>query len=236
MNNITALPWDSNFFNLSVGQSNLTDDTELNAFKTEFENSTFDVVYVTAGSENIQKKIVDIWGIAPIEHKRTYALAEYTSPATATKHEIVEIDQVTESLLQLTFESGVESRFYKDPNFGKTKFEKLYTAWIEKSVNHELADHVLGVFISNQLAGFVTLSFKNTTSQIGLIAVSKDFRGQGIAKSLIEHCLLKALENGYMPMKIVTQAHNVAACNLYKSMGFVEISSVPLFHFWKSRS
>ena len=36
MNNITALPWDSNFFNLSVGQSNLTDDAELNAFKTEF--------------------------------------------------------------------------------------------------------------------------------------------------------------------------------------------------------
>lgn len=235
MNNIKALPWDSDFFNLNVGQVNLTDSKEISEFNDEYLNSSFDLVYVTVTTEIIQKKIVDIFETAPIENKLTYALAEYATSLIAAKHEIVEISQVTESLLQLTFESGSESRFYKDPKIGKANFEKLYTTWIEKSVNHELADHVFGVFISDQLAGFVTLSLKNNTSQIGLIAVSKEFRGQGVAKSLIEHCLLKALENGCMPMKIVTQAHNLAACNLYKSMGFVEISSVPLFHFWKSR-
>lgn len=236
MNNIKSLSWDSNFFNLNVGQAYLTDSTEISELKAEFENASFDLVYVTVTSEIIQKKICDVFKTTPIENKITYELAEYETSAIVARHKIVEINEVTERLLQLTFESGAESRFYKDPNFGKVNFEKLYTAWIEKSVSHELADHVFGVIISNQLAGFATIAFKNNTSQIGLIAVNKEFRGQGIAKSLIEHCVLKALEVGCMPIKVVTQAHNVAACNLYKSVGFIEVSSLPLFHLWKFRS
>ncbi len=236
MNNIKPVSWDSIFFNRSIGQVHVTDQIDTYALRREFDNASFDLIYVTAASEHIQNELSAILNQTPIEYKRTYAIATWQNPIRISKHSLVEIDQVTEALIQLTFESGIESRFYKDTNFSKTDFEKLYLAWIEKSISHELADHVFGVVISNQLAGFVTLSLKRDAAQIGLIAVGKAFRGQGVAKELIAHCLTKTVEAGKMPLKIVTQAHNVAACRLYESMGFVEISSVPLFHIWKKRS
>ncbi|ABG60239.1 GNAT family N-acetyltransferase [Cytophaga hutchinsonii] len=235
MNNIQPLSWDSTFFNRNIGQAHVTNAEEADALKIAFDTGSFDLMYVTAASEAIQNKLYDVFNQPPVEHKRTYELAAWSNPEKKPIHNIVEIDQVTQALIQLTFESGIESRFYKDTNFDKSDFEKLYIAWIEKSVKHELADHVFGVFLSNQLAGFVTLAFKQDAAQIGLIAVEKAFRGKGIAKALIEHCVVNAFESGNMPVKIVTQAHNIAACSLYESMGFTETSSVPLFHIWKNR-
>lgn len=234
MNNIKTLAWDSDFFGFTIGQVHITNNDEAYEFENVFNNSSFDLVYVTVASELIQNKISDTFHVEPIENKRTYALTDLVAPIVTAQHEIVEINQVTESLVQLTFESGIESRFYKDLHFDKSAFEKLYRTWIEKSVNHELADHVYGVFISNQLAGFVTLSLKNDVTQIGLIAVDEEFRGKGIAKSLIAYCIMKTVQIGKGTIRIVTQAHNLAACSLYESIGFKEISSVPLFHIWKT--
>jgi dTDP-4-amino-4,6-dideoxy-D-galactose acyltransferase len=236
MNNIIPLTWDTDFFNRNIGQIHLSTVDSVYSFQDEFHASSFELVYATTETESLTNKVVELFGLVPIEYKRTYSLNHVPSLIPASQYEIVEIKELSPRLKELTFQSGKESRFFKDANIGIVDFEKLYATWIEKSINGALADHVVGVLVSNQLVGFATLAFKIDFAQVGLIAVHTDFRGKGIAKTLMNICISYTQAAGKMPLKVVTQAHNISACRLYESMGFKELSSIPLFHIWKSHS
>lgn len=234
MNNILTLTWDSDFFKRNIGQIHLDTVDAVQIFQDEFRLRPFDLVYASTESEPITCAVSEMFGLNPIEYKRTYILADSSTVIPDTQYEIKEIKEMSLGLTKLTLQSGIESRFFKDPSISMDEFEQLYTTWIEKSVTHELANHVFGLFISNKLVGFVTLAFKTDFAQIGLIAVHDAYRGKGIAKTLMNVCIAHTQAAGKMPLKVVTQAHNVGACRLYESMGFKELSSVPLFHIWKS--
>lgn len=58
-------------------------------------------------------------------------------------------------------------------------------------------------------------------ARIDLIAVSPIYRGEGIAKSLIWKAMDHYARDGCSYIVAGTQAHNIASCQLYESLGFV---------------
>jgi dTDP-4-amino-4,6-dideoxy-D-galactose acyltransferase len=140
---------------------------------------------------------------------------------------------LTGQLLQLAFDSGVHSRFRKDPSFRNGEFEQLYRQWIEKSLNGEIADAVLVHETKEGIQGMVTVALKQSDAVIGLIAVSSSARGRGIGRQLIDAAESFALSRGCGTLLVATQEANRAATGLYKSTGFSELDRTYVYHYWK---
>lgn len=90
----------------------------------------------------------------------------------------------------------------------------------------------LFVFIDDQLAGVSGISMKEKSEKhVGVfgISLSKDFRSEGIGKTLMEIVLKEAKEN-LKDLKIITLGvfgNNPIARSLYEKKGFVEFGNLP---------
>ena len=82
---------------------------------------------------------------------------------------------------------------------------------------NETSETVMG-FV-NLYPSYSTLSLKRLWI-LNDLGVSREFRGQGIAKELINEVLSFARETKAVRVELKTQTTNLGAQNLYKSLGF----------------
>lgn len=143
------------------------------------------------------------------------------------------IDEGYHTLLELAFSSGIFSRFRLDPGFRNNEFERLYTEWLNQSINKTIADKVIVIRRqNNEITGFITFKESDSTSKIGLIAVSEKERGKGIGKKLLDFVEAKALDSGLEEIIVETQERNVSAVNFYIKNSFSLIKKIRLYHLW----
>lgn len=58
---------------------------------------------------------------------------------------------------------------------------------------------------------------------IGMLAVQSDYRGRGIAKTLVKTAIEKMQRDGCDEITLETEVENIAALNLYEGMGFIRM-------------
>lgn len=222
---IKELFWDSDFFNLKIGE--LETDSE-----TITENNSFELLYIKnksgfkpeiQGFENNFSEVKVVFG----KH-----LNNVTNEEGSIKS-FNETDFSIDDLYELAYESGKYSRFLLDTNFGTDNFKKLYKIWVDNSLNKKFADAVLVFLKDTEIAGFVTYKSQVDFAQIGLIAVSPKFQGQGIGKKLLQFVENLLIERNIFELKIPTQLENEAACNFYKKLGYQIIETTHIMHYWK---
>jgi dTDP-4-amino-4,6-dideoxy-D-galactose acyltransferase len=137
-----------------------------------------------------------------------------------------------ETLTGLALQAGEYSRFCTDKNFTAQEFEKMYTRWIQSSIDNKLAGMIYVSLWKDMINGMVTLTKKTDHINIGLIAVDRASRGKGIGKSLLEAAAVFALSQNLRTIRLSTQLANKPAMAFYASRGF-EITGVDLvFHCW----
>ena len=68
--------------------------------------------------------------------------------------------------------------------------------------------------------GYVTVNVEGTTSEIGLIAVAADYRGQGIGAELVNGAIDWAHTRDAREMTVVTQGRNIGALRTFEGCGF----------------
>jgi GNAT superfamily N-acetyltransferase len=56
--------------------------------------------------------------------------------------------------------------------------------------------------------------------ELAKLSVSKDFRGRGLARSLVQRCLAYAREQGFRRVVLVSNSQLQTALQLYESLGF----------------
>lgn len=135
-------------------------------------------------------------------------------------------------LKHLAVSIGIRSRFGIDPNLPNALMEKMYHSWISNSVKGVIAKHVYIMRHGEKMAGMVTLGEKKKRGDIGLIAVSEAFQGQGVGKKLVLAALGQFLAEGYQQVQVVTQVQNKTACKLYEKVGFQMENVENFYHFW----
>lgn len=136
-------------------------------------------------------------------------------------------------LINLSLSAGEYSRYAQDPFFPKQLYRNLYQVWITKSTLGEIADAVIVIRGQNdRIVGFSTISLNECHGKIGLIAVDKSCRRQGLAKVLMNETHAWMVENKVRRASVVTQLGNIPACNLYKSCGYSVQQIEKVFHFW----
>lgn len=124
------------------------------------------------------------------------------------------------------------SRFAKDPHLDLLQRYAMYDAWIRNSCNRQIASEVWVEQDGEQIKGMVTMGQKSGRADIGLLAVSETYRGQGVGKRLLNSTQAFCAKQGFAQLQVVTQADNVGACRLYESCGFKLERIQNFYHFW----
>ncbi len=233
---IKTLDWDSQFFGYPVGKIeplHLSPEN-LKAILANLRGKIKLAYWFVDPKDKISNEAAKENGGFLLDRKTTYLRSVPRKMVSKKDSHIKSIlgRPLNRELCLLALEAGEHSRFKLDPNCDGSEFEKLYIEWIRKSLSGEIAKDVLVYREKGRQVGFITLGEKGGRCNIGLIAVSPEFRTKGIGKKLIESSLKKAGGWGYRKMDVVTQGDNIAACKFYEQLGFKLESVVNVYHFW----
>ena len=240
------LPWDSQHFEISVGQiiSPELTDSELGNILSYAKEKGYHLIYWATCPERIvplpllrsfsgslvdrkvtyQRKLSSEFNFGPIKNlNSTFQVIEYPQlPANR-------------QLLALALLGGGHSRFHVDPCISREKFISMYHIWINRSTLHEIADVVFVVTDSSNIEeylGVVTGSAKNGIGKVGLMGVQQKVQGQKIGSLLIKTLHEWLFSNGINISEVVTQKDNVQACKFYERSGYLLTSLQHYYHFW----
>ena len=227
---IIPLHWDSDFFGLRIAKAVVASEEDIVAISRqegELRNH-FDLMYIFSEpslempfekARLVDKKAV--FSLSDFKHSEVNpSITSWDSPI------------VSDALISLALVSGKYSRFKLDDSFPTGSYERLYTRWIEQSVNKAMATDVFCYMADDAPRGLVTLDFHDGQGVIGLVAVDEDYQHRGIGKALIKHAISYVHELQGERLSVSTQMDNEPACRLYSGCGFSLESVTKIWHWW----
>lgn len=229
---ITYIAWDSDFFNLHIGKIKIKTIKDYNKILEQLSQlkNKYDLLYLFCPenifiSENentvlVDQKVIYVSNIDSTNHYYPSEIKPYFENTT------------TPELLKLALESGAYSRYKTDKHFNASTFERLYTKWIENSINGTFADIVLCYYNDGRIIGMVTIQVKDNIGHIGLIAVDALHQNKGIGSALIIAAKVFLYNRNIKKLSVATQLNNMQACTLYKKNLFIVKSITNIYHFW----
>lgn len=231
------LEWDSKFLGYRVASINRyqTDMTEIRHDISQLKTEGYRLLYWFVEPENIEinQMAVDS-GAVLVDKKVTLTFQHQPNQTYSLPDKIIEYPEkvANESLISLGLECGVYSRFKIDTSFTANVYNNLYTEWVHKSVNHQLAD-IIYVFEDNHhYEGIITLREVKNTGHIVLIGVDSNSRGKRVGQKLIDASKAYFAQSGISQIDVVTQKANDKACRFYERNGFRESDLVHVYHLW----
>lgn len=227
---IIKLKWDTDFFGYEVGKLSLNDnDLDENLLL----NNDFKLIYIFS-NEPLSEELVNKHNLFLSDEKIDLITNVSNLNLIYFENEnFIELTELDDNLLDLTFQSGHFSRFKIDTNFKNNEFEILYTAWIEQSIAHKNADKVIGFSVNNKVVGFITFILKNSKFDIGLIAVNEEHRNLKIGKQLLTYLFNYSLSKNVDFVTVTTQNKNQGALKFYLQNGFSVHKTTYIYHLWK---
>jgi dTDP-4-amino-4,6-dideoxy-D-galactose acyltransferase len=230
---IKRLDWDSDFFGFEVGSCEINEQEIFDYNDFLKESGKYKLIYVFSDMD------LECSSFKLVDRKITFQqeLRHLEITERPTKSRIVSFDSNKHDMSQminLALLSGVNSRFNIDSNFKNGEYEKLYTEWILKSINGDLAQDVLIFTQHDKILGFITLNLKSDLiAEIGLLAVAEQARGEGLGTELVLEAIHKARLTNRSHIQVVTQADNLPAMALYQKSKFNIIHKKNIYHHWK---
>jgi dTDP-4-amino-4,6-dideoxy-D-galactose acyltransferase len=234
---LEILEWDSEFFGIKAARINTPDLTEpeLRTVLARLVAEGVRLVYWPAHNQCDDKAIGRLGGCL-VDTKTTFVIDfRALDLAAFLSTSIVEAyipSMPAADLERLAIQSGAYSRFAVDPQFPREKFLALYSIWIARSLNREIATEVLVIREGAAVVGMVTLGEKNGRGDIGLIAVDERCRGRKYGETLVRAAQQWFIAQGYALGQVVTQGENRPACALYVKCGYTIDKIEYYYHFW----
>lgn len=230
---VNRLDWDSDFFGMRIGRTDIATEEEgaMLASQAKSLKESFDLVYVFASHglafSGDNAKLVD--------EKMVYTLSHLPCAGIEEEDNVVIWDCAkgfTDDLLHLALVSGKYSRFRLDDQFPVGSYERLYSRWVEQSVNRNMASEVFCYMIEDTPRGLITLNRKEGSGTIGLVAIHEDFQHRGIGSTMMQHVIAYSKKKQVVKLTVATQLENNPACKLYEKSGFKVQSVTDVWHWW----
>jgi dTDP-4-amino-4,6-dideoxy-D-galactose acyltransferase len=223
---IAEKKWDSDFFNLKIGEVNLSDGEDYSNF------TDYDLLYVVS-DEDFDLKLDGFKNSFSEQKVKFHKNLSEIFQTNENVYSHSEIEYNIQNIYQLAFESGKQSRFLLDKNFGKEKFKELYRLWIDNSISKTFADDVLLYKSNEEVVGLLTYKITDDKATVGLIAVSNEQQGKGIGGILLKHLETVLYQKKITSLIIPTQFENKQACNFYHKQGYSIFENTFIKHYWK---
>ena len=126
-------------------------------------------------------------------------------------------------LLTICHGAFTHGRYHRDFNLPRTGADLRYDNWLCQLYDQQC---VYGLFWRGGLAGFIAYS----GNSLVLHAVAEAYRGKGLAKYWWGAVCGELIAAGCTEVRSSVSAANVAALNLYASMGFNFVNPVDIYH------
>jgi dTDP-4-amino-4,6-dideoxy-D-galactose acyltransferase len=225
---ITPLEWDTEFFGYRVGRIVLQRDEVPD--RDSLLNNDYRLIYVMSEQE-LPAALTTTLSAKLADRKVLLGKPATTAIVELDEH-IIPLKVLSPELFSLVLQSGHYSRFRIDEQFINREYERLYEAWINKT----LADQegvVYGYKVNGSLAGFISLGIKDRAADIGLIAVDELFRNKQIGQKLLDASAHFAQQKTLGRITVVTQEQNTGAMRFYERHGFSVLQKTYIYHLWK---
>jgi len=121
-----------------------------------------------------------------------------------------------------------------------TQFYDLNVEWLEKFFYVESYDkkvlsnpkefiidkggYIFFAKYNNEIVGTVALINQKNFFELSKMAVSPKYQGLKIGKQLMDYCITFSKEQGWKTITLYSHIKLVAAINLYKKIGFIEVA------------
>lgn len=128
-----------------------------------------------------------------------------------------------QALLPICHGAFSHGRFHRDFNLDPAGADTRYDNWLRQLHQQH---QVYGLFWRNELAGFIACS----GNKLLLHAVADAYRGKGLAKYWWSAVCVELFGAGHTEVQSSISATNVAALNLYASLGFAFRNPVDVYH------
>ncbi len=229
---VEYLPWDSEFFGKRVARLTISEE-EVSSVVSYMEHlreeGNFDVVYIVSARK--LPLIEQVQGCTFVDEKIVFA-GDIVLPDTHFSHVMRYVGKVlTPALEHLAWVSAGHSRFKVDQHFGDN-YKRLYSRWIENSLNGTFADDVLVHEIDGKIDGVLTLRKYADYGDIGLLAVDTDVQTRGVGTSLVGYAQQLLWNEGIKFLRVTTQGANQQACRFYTKQGLQIESITYIYHYW----
>lgn len=96
-----------------------------------------------------------------------------------------------------------------------------------QSLNHAMAVDCFKYFVATigkSVVGYCALSLMADEAELLTVAIKEEFRHKGVAKKMLEFAFDYAKNQGKTKVFLEVRVSNCKAIDLYKKLGFVEIS------------
>lgn len=134
-------------------------------------------------------------------------------------------DTALKDLLAICHGAFEHGRFHRDFNLPKAQADLRYDNWLRQV---HATGGARGLRFDGELAGFMAID----GSRLVLHAMAEPFRGRGIAKFLWTAVCDELFAQGHAEISSSISASNVAAANLYLTLGFRLRHPVDVYHRW----
>lgn len=237
---LALLPWDSEFFGLRIARyapSRLRSE-DLPTLDAWTSANAVDCLYFLAEPDCAETlTAAHEGGFKFIDMRVQYELpANRMTGLSSPPVTLIRAADLSDKarVFEIAQRAHTNTRFFKDSNFPRDRSTQMYVEWLRVAFR----DHRKAVFVAihgaDEVVGYVSCELSGTTGQIGLIGVDEPFQGRGFASQLLTRAILWCGESGATEMRLITQASNPAAANLYVSAGFVQTSLRLWFHRWRT--
>lgn len=227
---IIPLHWDSGFFGMRIAKAIVASREDIAALSRQEGDlrNHYDLLYLFSepGLD------VPFDGARLVDSKAVFSATDLSQSEACPAVVRWESHETSASLVSLALVSGKYSRFKTDPQFPAGSYERLYTRWIEQSVNGSIATDVFCYMKEDRPCGLLTLDRRDDKSVIGLVAVDENCQHQGIGKALLKHAVSYVHKHQGNRLSVATQLDNEPACRLYSRCGFSLESVTKIWHWW----
>lgn len=143
----------------------------------------------------------------------------------AAQHPDATISRQVDAAQVLSIGHGAFShgRFHRDFNISRAAADMRYDNWLKQLLEKE---QVFGLYWQGALAGFIGYD----GNKLVLHALAEKYRGKGLSKYWWSTVCAELLAVGHDEVKSSISASNVAALNLYGSLGFSFNSPTDIYH------
>ena len=114
---------------------------------------------------------------------------------------------------------------YNDPSIGGDNPGLEFDQHLEKVS----AKHVWVACIDEQVVGLTALIHTGEEAEIEPVAVSKEHRGQGVGRALVDHATAEAKKLGVLCLSVKPVARNEDAIAFFHEIGFNTLGHIQLF-------
>lgn len=222
------LDWDSKFFCKEIFRCDIRNSDNILEIQNELSRLNGDLCYVFS---LLKLNIKHDKFCFLADEKVTFVKDLKENFKGLSSQYVVSTNEFSSKLYDLALLSGHKSRFKTDFHLN-SQFSLMYKIWLEKSLNHQIADEVFVFQKAGEQLGFVTVKKINEVAYIGLIAVDEKYHRMNIGKSLLTQVESWCLLNGVIKLEVPTQMKNEQACSFYKKNGFLVKKIDYIYHYY----